>query len=177
MNRMNKKGLLLLGGMLAMVSLYAGCGTDTKGAAPAVTEKISVETGTDANVDGMAEKRTLYEELMRENTSLWNSYNEVLQEVAYYDTLQQQEVAKETTYVSAEDKLNQTREENPLRFRVEESFPSEPETEEVIPEIPDEELDTWISDLTEQNQAISEQLSLLTPRRDALKARYGVGAE
>ena len=173
MNKRVIKHLLLLGGLVMTLLVFAGCQKEPETAAPAVTETAS----TEASTDDTAAKRAQYEELMRENTSLWNTYHEVLQEIAYYDTLQQQETAKETTFVSAEEKLNQTREENPIYLRVDENFSAEPETEEVIPDIPDEELDAWISELTEQNQTISEQLSLLTLKRDALKARYGVGTE
>ena len=131
MNKRAIKHLLLLGGLIMMLPVFAGCGKETEGATPASTETAAAQT---PGTDDTAAKRAQYEELMRENTSLWNSYNEVLQEIAYYDTFQQQDTAKETTYVSAEEKLNQTREENPIRLRVDVNFSAEPETEEVIPD-------------------------------------------
>lgn len=77
---------------------------------------------------------------------------------------------------AAEEKLNDTMETTPVRIREPQSFSAETEPEE-IPDIPDEELDDWIADLTEQNANIQEQLDLLTGSRDALKERYGVTEE
>ncbi len=67
-------------------------------------------------------------------------------------------------------------ETTPVRVREPQSFSVESDTEE-IPEIPDEELDEWITELTEQNESIKEELDLLAAKRDVLRGRYGMTAE
>lgn len=169
---MNKRNWILALTVALCLLAFTGCGEKEKteeGAVLATTEAAKME----AETENTADKRQQFEELMRENTSLWNTYHALLQEVAYYDVLQQDEVAAETSYKSAEEKLNETREERPLRFRPSASFEVAEATEEELPEIPDEELDQWIRDLTEQNDNIREQIEILEPKAEGLRERYG----
>ena len=175
-----RRNFLLFAGLVLCAALAAGCGKESGEPAMAVTEEAAPEkeeasSGSKTEED-LSAKRQQYESLMRENTALWNTYHAVLQEAAYYDLMEQEELAAETEYRSAEEKLNDTMETTPVHVREPQTFSAEADTEE-IPEIPDEELEEWISDLTEQNESIKEELNLLTEKRDILKARYGMTAQ
>ena len=183
MNQRRKKGIGRRAAFLGIITLaaafFAGCGKEAAAEMSVTETAVSAETAADENGGAGSEvnQRQQYEDLMRENDALWKEYNAILQEISYYDVLRQDEIAGERAYKSAEEKLNETREERPLRFRPVQDFNVTDETEAVIPEIPEEELDQWIADLTEQNETIREQIGLIKGTRDALKERYGAEKE
>lgn len=155
---------LLISLCLILVSamFFSGCGK----------KKADKET-TELTEETPEQKRAHFEELYKENAVLWNDYNDILQEIAYYESVYHEELADQFEFKTAEEKLNQTREENPIHLRPVKEFHTEVGDIE-IPKVTDAELDKWIADLTEQNATITEQTELLIPTRDSLKERYGV---
>ncbi|MCR4754770.1 MAG: hypothetical protein K5868_04470 [Lachnospiraceae bacterium] len=170
MNKMKiyKRLVITLCLMLVSIMFFTGCGK--KDETVETAEKI---TETETAEETPEQKRAHFTELYKENALLWNDYNDILQEIAYYESVYHEDLADQFKFKTAEEKLNQTREDNPLRFRPVKEFHTEVGEIE-IPEVTDAELDKWISDLTEQNATIKEQSDLLIPTRDALKDKYGV---
>ncbi len=170
MNKMKiyKRLVITLCLMLVSIMFFTGCGK--KDETVETAEKI---TETETAEETPEQKRAHFEELYKENAVLWNDYNDILQEIAYYESVYHEELADQFEFKTAEEKLNQTREDNPLHFRPVKEFHTEVGEIE-IPDVADAELDKWISDLTEQNVTIKEQTDLIIPTRDALKDKYGV---
>ena len=170
MNKMKiyKRLVITLCLMLVSIMFFTGCGK--KDETVETAEKI---TETETAEETPEQKRAHFEELYKENAVLWNDYNDILQEIAYYESVYHEDLADQYEFKTAEEKLNETREDNPLRFKPVKEFHTEVGEIE-IPEVADAELDKWISDLTEQNATIKEQTDLLIPTRDALKDKYGV---
>ncbi len=169
MNKMKiyKRLVITLCLMLACVMTFAGCGKKKMEATEATENAIEVSEETPE------QKRAHFEELYKENAVLWNDYNDILQEIAYYESVYHEEIADRYEFKTAEEKLNRTREDDPLRFRPVKEFHTDIGEIE-IPNVTDAELDKWINDLTEQNATIKEQTDLIIPTRDALKDKYGV---
>ncbi len=168
MNRIKKTAVFICLITLCAMAV-SGCGKKKADTAETV-EKI---TETDTAEETPEQKRAHFEELYKENALLWNDYNDILQEIAYYESVYHEELADQFEFKTAEEKLNQTREDNPLHFRPVKEFHTEVGEIE-IPDVADAELDKWISDLTKQNGTIKEQTDLIIPTRDALKDKYGV---
>ena len=156
--------------MSVIIVTLTGCGKEKAQTTEATEHVTEVTEITEVTPEQKSEH---FNELYRENAVLWNDYNDILQEIAYYESVYHEEVAAQSEFMSAEDKLEQTREDNPLHFRPVKEFHTEVGEIEV-PDVADAELDKWISDLTEQNETIKEQTDLIIPTRDALKDKYGV---
>lgn len=169
MNKMKiyKRLLVSVCMMLACVMTFAGCGKKKTEATEAT------DNATEVSEETPEQKRAHFEELYKENAVLWNDYNDILQEIAYYESVYHEDLADRYEFKTAEEKLNRTREDDPLRFRPVKEFHTEVGEIE-IPNVTDAELDKWINDLTEQNATIKEQTDLIIPTRDALKDKYGV---
>lgn len=154
--------------MSVSIMVLSGCGKKADTA-----ETVENITETDTAEETPEQKKAHFEELYKENAVLWNDYNDILQEIAYYESVYHEDLADQYEFKTAEEKLNETREDNPLRFKPVKEFHTEVGDIE-IPGVAEAELDKWISDLTEQNATIKEQTDLLIPTRDALKDKYGV---
>ena len=175
--KLRRIGIYLGCALFSLNLILAGCGKEADETPAESTKEVSVAESNlkeTSETETVEEKRKRFEELFVENNRLWNEYCAVLQEVAYYDTVNQAEIGENFQFVSARDKLEQTRDEKPLWLRPGKDFSVEQEETVEIPYVVDGALDEWIADLTEQNQTISEEKELLEKSRDALKSSYGV---
>ena len=179
--------LVLTGMLLISAIIFTGCGkqpsdnadlsaeiegTETQTVTESADTSAEAKDGNDKKEETIEEKRAHFADLYKENAVLWNDYNDIIQEIAYYESVYHDEIAAESSFKSAADKLKETREDNPIRLRPVKDFHTEV-GEVQVPEIADEELDKWIAELEEQNNTIREQTDFLIPRRDAVKAYYG----
>ncbi len=175
--KLRRIGIYLGCALFSLNLILTGCGKEADETPAESTKEVSVAESNlkeASETETVEEKRKRFEELFVENNKLWNEYCAVLQEVAYYDTVNQAEIGENFQFVSARDKLEQTRDEKPLWLRPVKDFSVEQEETVEIPYVGDGALDEWIADLTEQNQTISEEKELLEKSRDALKSSYGV---
>nr|WP_297708616.1 hypothetical protein [uncultured Butyrivibrio sp.] len=175
--KLRRIGIYLGCALFSLNLILAGCGKEADETPAESTKEVSVAESNlkeTSETETVEEKRKRFEELFAENNRLWNEYCAVLQEVAYYDTVNQAEIGENFQFVSARDKLELTRDEKPLWLRPVKDFSVEQEETVEIPYVGDGALDEWIADLTEQNQTISEEKELLEKSRDALKSSYGV---
>ncbi len=173
MNRIKKTAVVICLIMLCAMAV-SGCGKKQEENTVTDTANNSKEAVAEAPKElTTEEKRAKFEELYKENAVLFNDYNDILQEIAYYESVYHQDIADQYEFKTAEEKLNETRQDRPLRYRPIKEFHTEV-GEIVIPDVADSELDKWIDDLTGQNATIKEQTELLIPKRDAVKDQYGV---
>lgn len=173
MNRIKKTAVFICLITLCAMAV-SGCGKKQEENTVTDTANNSKEAVTEAPKElTTEEKRAKFEELYRENAVLFNDYNDILQEIAYYESVYHQEIADQYEFKTAEEKLNETRQDRPLRYRPVKEFHTEV-GEIVIPDVADSELDKWIDDLTGQNATIKEETELIASHRDVVKDKYGV---
>jgi hypothetical protein len=173
MNRIKKTAVFICLITLCAMAV-SGCGKKQEENTVTDTANNSKEAVAEAPKElTTEEKRAKFEELYRENAVLFNDYNDILQEIAYYESVYHQDIADKYEFKTAEEKLNETRQDRPLRYRPIKEFHTEV-GEIVIPDVSDSELDKWIDDLTGQNATIKEQTELLIPKRNTVKDQYGV---
>ena len=173
MNRIKKTAVVICLIMLCAMAV-SGCGKKQEENTVTDTANNSKEAVAEAPKElTTEEKRAKFEELYRENAVLFNDYNDILQEIAYYESVYHQDIADQYEFKTAEEKLNETRQDRPLRYRPVKEFHTEV-GEIVIPNVADSELDKWIDDLTGQNATIKEETELIASHRDVVKDKYGV---
>ncbi len=173
MNRIKKTAVFICLITLCAMAV-SGCGKKQEENTVTDTANNSKEAVAEAPKElTTEEKRAKFEELYRENAVLFNDYNDILQEIAYYESVYHQDIADQYEFKTAEEKLNETRQDRPLRYRPVKEFHTEV-GEIVIPDVSDSELDKWIDDLTGQNATIKEETELIASHRDVVKDKYGV---
>ena len=173
MNRIKKTAVFICLITLCAMAV-SGCGKKQEENTVTDTANNSKEAVAEAPKElTTEEKRAKFEELYRENAVLFNDYNDILQEIAYYESVYHQDIADQYEFKTAEEKLNETRQDRPLRYRPIKEFHTEV-GEIVIPDVADSELDKWIDDLTGQNATIKEETELIASHRDVVKDKYGV---